>query len=141
MAAAKAISGLSSGGIHAARGLSPRLDGVGRGDLGGVRGGRRGLASGLFAVEPGDQIFERGRAFGEFVGALRLSAERVLGQGQRLLARGDERGQARLVGVERTALGGEIVALARNRIPGLGEGVEVVARRFDLRFQLRNERA
>ena len=106
-----------------------------------MRRRRRGLARGGFAVEPGDEILERRRLFGEFVRALLLRAERVLRRGQRLLASVDERGKAHFVGRKRAALLGKFVALPRNRFPGLGEGVEVAARRFDLRFQFRDEGA
>ena len=76
----------------------------------------------------------------EFGRALLLRAERVLRRGQGLLARVDKRGEPHLVDGERLALLGQRIALPSDRLPGLGESVEIAPRRLDLRFQFRNDR-
>ena len=85
--------GLETHGFLAARVLGlggDRVRGLFVRRTGGVR---LGPALRIFGLQPGDQILERSRLPGEIGRALLLRAERVLGRGQRLPARVDERGR------------------------------------------------
>ncbi len=82
--------GLETHGFLAARVLGLEGDLV-RGLFVRRTGGvRLGAALRIFGVEPGDQILERSRLFGEIGRPLSLRAERVFGRGQRLSPRVDE---------------------------------------------------
>ena len=95
----------------------------------------------VFAVQAGDEILERRRLPGEVGSALPLRAERVLRRGERLLARVDEGAKTHFVDRQRLAPLGELVALDCDRVPGLGEGVEILADELGLRLQFRYQLA
>ena len=132
--------GLQARRIGAARGPRPRLDFGRCGSLGCMRRRRGGLAGVVFAVQPGDEVLERRRLPGEVGRALPLRAEGVLRRGERLLARVDEGAETHFIDRQRLAPLSEFVALDGDRVPGPGEGVEIVADGLDLRLQFRNDR-
>ena len=124
------------------RRLQPRRVGVAQGRrLGGDVGGVRPVGrAGRFHL--GDQIFEICRLVGELGGAVALGGERLLGLGQRLLARLDQSGEPHLVGGQRRRALREVVALLGDRGAQIGElgevgaqGVRLALQRFDHRAE------
>ena len=95
----------------------------------------------VLRVQPGDQVFERSRFFGQIGRALLLRAERLLGRRQGLLPRVDEFGEARRLKSQRSAGLREAVALARNRHPRSREFVDIVGKRLRLGFEARDNGA
>ena len=130
LASAKAIAGFSRAGsaLRRAAALAAMSAAL-----------ARSAAAGRFHL--GDQIFEICRLIGELGGAVALGGERLLGLGQRLLARLDQRGEPHLVGGQRRRALREVVALLGDRGAQIGELGEVGAQSVGLALQRFDHRA